>query len=213
MIQIRINYYIFIKLVSLSPQLYYYLDAETNGASATTPTSPDHETKSKAFSRFSLKKKKSIEPSATSSTNNASSPTSPSSPKQESKRKHSLTSVFRKDRKESRDDGSGSGPTSPTPNDDSTVTSPTHNKERRGSAFSRLFSHKKQNDSTTQNESSKTMTIKIVAVDEAGNQSIQTIVKKGDEIDEENIQAEIDALIAEMKKNNAQAKPNNAQAK
>ena len=67
-----------------------------------------------------------------------------------------MTSVFRKDRKESRDDSSGSGPTSPTPNDDSTVTSPTHNKERRGSAFSRLFSHKKQNDSTTQNESSKT---------------------------------------------------------
>ena len=52
-----------------------------------------------------------------------------------------MTAVFSKHKKEKEDITS---PTSPlSPNEDSPITSPTHNKERRGSAFSRLFSHKK----------------------------------------------------------------------
>ena len=104
-----------------------------------------------------MKKKKSVDPAA--GTNAATSAT-PSSPKQEPKhgRKHSLTSVFhkRKDHKDESAQASVPTPTSPTLNDaGAPVTSPTHNKERRGSAFSRLFSHKKQTDSSSV-ESTKT---------------------------------------------------------
>ncbi len=55
-----------------------------------------------------------------------------------------------------------------------------------------------------QNESSKTMTITVVAVDQEGNQTTHTIVKEGDEVIEENIEGEIDALIAELHEGNTQ---------
>ena len=55
-----------------------------------------------------------------------------------------------------------------------------------------------------QSESTKTMTITVVAVDEEGNQTTQTIIKEGDEVDENNIEAEIDALIAEMNQDHGQ---------
>uniref|UniRef100_A0A7M5UZ27 Uncharacterized protein n=1 Tax=Clytia hemisphaerica TaxID=252671 RepID=A0A7M5UZ27_9CNID len=111
----------------------------------TTTTSQDTQEPKQKFSRFSLKKKKSVD----------QTPALPSSPKQEPKqRKHSLTHVFSKHKKEKDDITS---PTSPlSPNEDSPITSPTHNKERRGSAFSRLFSHKKHDQPEPSKEEKKT---------------------------------------------------------
>jgi len=83
-------------------------------------------------------------------------PTSPpaTSPKQEPRRKHSLTAVFSKKKK---DKDEPISPRAMSPTDDSTapVTSPTYNKERRGSAFSRLFSSKKHEDSDSKKSSNK----------------------------------------------------------
>ena len=131
-------------------------DSKLDEATDVSPTSPDHETKhSKTFSRFSLKKKKSVDYATANNSGQPSGDAVPSSPKQETKqRKHSLTSVFhkRKDQKATSpgDGGSSSGTSGPaSPTGEEPVTSPTHNKERRGSALSRFFSTKKHEASAT----------------------------------------------------------------
>uniref|UniRef100_A0A7M5V7A8 Uncharacterized protein n=1 Tax=Clytia hemisphaerica TaxID=252671 RepID=A0A7M5V7A8_9CNID len=142
-----------VKSNNIDPPNETYVDVEetedqtspSKDENDTTTTSQDTQEPKQKFSRFSLKKKKSVD----------QTPALPSSPKQEPKqRKHSLTHVFSKHKKEKDDITS---PTSPlSPNEDSPITSPTHNKERRGSAFSRLFSHKKHDQPEPSKEEKKT---------------------------------------------------------
>ncbi len=59
-----------------------------------------------------------------------------------------------------------------------------------------------------QSDATKTMTITIVAVDQEGNQTTHKIVRQGDEVDEENIQSEIDAMLADLDVENLQVDVN-----